>query len=238
MLLNRFTDEVAQFVLQALRGVEGRVLEVGAGNGALASRLRSHGIELDAIDKSPSAVAEAEADGEEVTEADWLDWHTAPYAAVVFTRSLHHIEPLELAVAHIAEVAPGGLVIGDEHAAEDLDERGAQLLGDARALLSAAGMTTALTSFAVDPLAAHRYRTTVEHPISTGAAVLQCLGDHAEVLHLERTPFVARFVTQFLDASHPRAAEVSAALVDIEHARIDAGLMPAIGFRFIARLRR
>lgn len=238
-LLTRFTGEVETFVLDSLaaHGAPGLaalpLVEVGAGDGAVAAGLRTRGLTVDAIDANAETAAAATAAGRPVTHADWLTWEGGPYRAVLFTRSLHHIDPLDAAVAQAGKLAPGGLVICDEFAAESLDSVGAQLPADARVLLAAAGVISSEVGATADPLEAWRERITGDHRIATGAALLEAIGAIADVVHHSPTGFIARFVGQFLDPTHPRADAVLDALVALEHVRCPQ----PIGFRLVAQLR-
>ncbi len=244
--LDRFTDEVYHYVTDAI-GAEGigqnpgseravSLVEVGAGHGELAARLVADGLEVTAIDASEEAVAKAHQLGRRVVHHDWLAWDGGPYDVVAFTRSLHHIEPLTAAVARAQELAPGGLLICDEFARERLDERSAQLLYDSRALLNAIGMLDGEHPPTADPRGAWVRRFTEFHPIATGQEVLEAVEEHATMVRYDRVPFIGRFVGEAIDPAHPMAEAATAAVVELERSRVEAGLIPLTGFRLVARL--
>jgi len=112
--------EVEAWVRANLPPAPGSVLEVGAGDGALARTLRADGYEVTAIDpKSESPDVEA------VALADLPD-PARPFDAAVAVVSLHHVEPLEASVERLAAVtAPGAPLLLDEFDASALDERAA-----------------------------------------------------------------------------------------------------------------
>jgi SAM-dependent methyltransferase len=105
------------FVRDALPPAPARVLEVGAGAGALAARLRDAGYDVLAIDPAPQ--------GEGVTEvalAD-IDEPDASFDAAVAVLSLHHVEPLEPSVERLAAlVRPGGRLVVDEFDIARIDD--------------------------------------------------------------------------------------------------------------------
>lgn len=95
----------------------GRVLEVGAGSGALAAQLRDRGHAVTAID--PDATG-----GTGVQPASIETFQSADaFDVVVAQRSLHHVADLDVAIAAIAElVTTGGLVVAEEFCWDLLDD--------------------------------------------------------------------------------------------------------------------
>jgi SAM-dependent methyltransferase len=111
-------DAVA-FVRAALPPAPARVLEIGAGDGALAQVLRGAGYAVTAIDPIgegdvlPVPLLELEAD--------------EPFDAAVAMTSLHHVEPLAESLAHLSRLLrPGARVVIDEYDVGALDERAAR----------------------------------------------------------------------------------------------------------------
>jgi SAM-dependent methyltransferase len=107
---------VLAFARGALPTPPARILEIGAGEGALAAALREGGYEVTAID--PKAEA-----GTGVEPIALIDAEGA-YDAAIAVVSLHHVEPLEASCARLAElVAPGGVLAIDELDIARYDER-------------------------------------------------------------------------------------------------------------------
>ncbi len=239
-LLAPFVDDVHAFLRAALSGVTGTIAEVGAGDGVIAQRLRDDGFDVVAIDASEATAAAACEQGREVLHADWRSWDGAgyaPFGAVVFTRSLHHIDPIEHAMDQIAKLAPGGLVIADEFGYELLDASGAQLLIDAGSIVAAAGMSDKEPVAVADPVFAWEHRMEVEHEVTPSDRLLAAIREIADIEQQGNGRFVARMVTHALDPTHPRAAAVRDLMIAIEDSRIAAGTLPAAGLRFVARVR-
>jgi SAM-dependent methyltransferase len=112
--------EVVDWVRRTLPPPPARVLEVGAGDGALACALAAAGYDVAAIDpKSDSPRVDR------VALADLPD-PPAPFDAAVAVVSLHHVEPLDASVERLAGVlAPGAPLLLDALDISALDEAAA-----------------------------------------------------------------------------------------------------------------
>jgi SAM-dependent methyltransferase len=111
--------DVVAFVRGALPPPPARVLEVGAGDGALAAALAAEGYDVLAIDPAPG--------GPGVDPIALLDVPDGAFDAAVAVVSLHHVEPLEASCRRLAElVRPGGRLVVDELDAARYDERAAR----------------------------------------------------------------------------------------------------------------
>ena len=112
------TAEVIAFARASLPPAPARVLEIGAGDGELAAALAADGYDVLAVDPKPQ--------GEHVREASLLDVE-GRFDAAVAVVSLHHVEPLEPSLEHLAGLIPrGGTLVVDELDVEALDERAAR----------------------------------------------------------------------------------------------------------------
>jgi SAM-dependent methyltransferase len=111
--------DVVAFVRATLPEPPARVLEVGAGDGELASSLAAAGYEIVAID--PASETEA------VRRVTLAELDEAPFDAAVAVVSLHHIEPLGESLERLgALVRPGGRLVVDEIDFERFDARAAR----------------------------------------------------------------------------------------------------------------
>ena len=114
------TDPLA-FARANLPAPPARVLEIGAGDGELARRLRESGYEVLAIDPKPSG-----ADVRSVALHE-LDEPAASFDAALAVTSLHHVEPLEPSLSRLAELlAAGAVLVVDEFDVAAFDERAAE----------------------------------------------------------------------------------------------------------------
>jgi SAM-dependent methyltransferase len=117
---DRSAASVSEFVRSALSPPPARVLEVGAGQGELASELAAAGYDVVAVDPAGEA--------DNVLPIPLLDLDAPPagFDAAVAVVSLHHVEPLEQSCAHLAAlVRPGGRLVVDEFDVDAFDERAA-----------------------------------------------------------------------------------------------------------------
>jgi 2-polyprenyl-3-methyl-5-hydroxy-6-metoxy-1,4-benzoquinol methylase len=112
--------ELLAFVRANLPAPPVRLLEIGAGDGALAGELAEAGYEVLAIDPEPAG-----ADVRPVS-LHGLDEPSASFDAAVAITSLHHVEPLEDSLRRLAQLLkPGGLLVVDEFDVAAFDERAA-----------------------------------------------------------------------------------------------------------------
>jgi SAM-dependent methyltransferase len=196
------------FVRRSLPAPPSRVLEIGAGDGELARALREDGYEILAIDPDPR--------GEEVQSLALieLDDSIAPFDAALAVTSLHHVEPLEPSIARLADVlAPGAVLVVDEFDVGTFDEPAAEWwLRQRQALGSAAEKSAA------ELVAEHRAHL---HPLTRIVAALE---PRFDVEAPEVGPYLYRWN---LDES----------LRDEELDAISRDEIPAVGARFVARLR-
>jgi SAM-dependent methyltransferase len=113
--------DVTAFVRTALPPPPARVLEVGAGDGALAAVLAAAGYDVVAIDPA------SEAEAVRRVALHELDEPAATFDAACAVTSLHHVEPLEESLRRLAElVRGGGTLVIDEFDVARFDERAAR----------------------------------------------------------------------------------------------------------------
>jgi len=110
-----------------------RLLEIGAGDGALARALAGAGYDVLAIDPEPSGANVRPVALQELTELP------GSFAAAIAVTSLHHVEPLEQSLEHLAELLePGGVLVVDEFDVAAFDRRAAEWWLRQRLVLGAA----------------------------------------------------------------------------------------------------
>ncbi|RPH66755.1 MAG: class I SAM-dependent methyltransferase [Myxococcaceae bacterium] len=247
-------DEVQAWVGRLLpgggRGL--RVLEVGCGPGVLAERLLRNGVELTAIDVSEEQVEEARARGVPAIVSDFLAFEAAPFDAVLFTRSLHHIVPLEAGIAKIRSlVRPGGLLVADEFAHEEIDAATAAWFWDLQAVLESCGALAPDTPRRhnhhhghhhegpppADPVERWRERHVHEPPLHAAATMISGLGTAFDLRAPERGPYLHRYFSDRLGPGDG-GTRLFLQIRELERLRLSQRLLVPIGLRLVATVRR
>ncbi|MEV0843357.1 methyltransferase domain-containing protein [Actinocatenispora sera] len=228
------------------------ICEVGAGLGALAAALAGAGYRVTAIEPDPDSAAAAAERGLEVVNAELRD-HRAPgrYDAVLFTRSLHHIEDLPGAIEHALDLlTPSGVLVLEEFARERANEAAARFLYDAVDLLAAAGVAAAEPEDdegrprPTDPWqrwqdsfvpSGHESPEEAAHrPLHTGADIVAALQAAGLTVTDQPTIGLWRMIAQRL-ADTPVANDVARRVRDTEARRLADGSLPALGRFLVAR---
>lgn len=154
------TTDLLAFVRANLPAAPSRVLEIGAGDGELARALRELGYDVVAIDPEPSG------DGVRPAALRELDEPSASFGAALAVTSLHHVDPLEESVGHLADLlAPRGVLVVDEFDVGAFDEKAADWWLQRRRELGSTEHASA-----ADLVAEHRAHL---HPVERIAAALE-----------------------------------------------------------------
>ena len=97
------TRETVAFVVSH-SAAEATVLEIGCGEGDVASMLLDRGYGVIGVDSNQDVVSRAQQRGVPAAFATWPEFECGPVDTVAFTRSLHHIEPLSEAIGKAREL--------------------------------------------------------------------------------------------------------------------------------------
>lgn len=112
-------DSSLRFLRQHLVREASSILDVGCGNGAIAQGLLSDGHRVVGLDLSEEAVVAARARGVDAHLITWPDLETQAVDAIVFARSLHHMEDLGNALDRVRDLlVTGGVLLVDDFAWE------------------------------------------------------------------------------------------------------------------------
>ena len=238
--------ETLRFLLSYLPEAPARVLEVGCGRGDLASLLMGEGYDVTAVDACADAVAHAGALGIDAHVANWPDFPAdgstvAPFDAILFSRSLHHIAPLDAALVRVEELlVPAGRLLVEDFAVErmepdpiawfretarPLQER--KLIADDEACL---GVRLLRQDDALE-------RWKAEHrDLLDAQTILAEIGRRFDLRHAEDAPYLFRFLAPALQGNVGGFDALVRFITKETHAIGDGRLTP-VGRRYVA-LRR
>jgi SAM-dependent methyltransferase len=222
-----------------------RILEVGAGDGALAALLVRRGYDVVAIEPDEESAATARERGVQVVDAAFFACEPAgAFDVVTFTRSLHHIHPLPDAIAHAARfLRDDGRLVLEEVALEAPAREDARWFYDVTGALAAAGLLREDVAERLreredlDPLDAWRLQHEHDPPLHTGDAMTAAVRERFDVERIELAPYLYRYVSYWIERT-ARGMATAEAVARAERRRVFEGVTRAIGLRVVARPRR
>jgi SAM-dependent methyltransferase len=227
------TNETVAFLVEALRGRQ-RVLEVGCGHGDVARGLGAAGFTVTALDVELGDIRPAP--NVAYVERDFLAFADEPFDAIVFTASLHHISPLETAVAHATDLlALDGLFIADEFDIERPDLPTLQWYYDAQELLVAAALYDHhhVDQPRTNPLTRWREAHAHDPPLHTGVAMRTAIAAQLTIVEIRACEYLYRYMCKHLPPDD-RGGAVAAHMLATERRRVADGSLAAVGLRIIA----
>jgi 2-polyprenyl-3-methyl-5-hydroxy-6-metoxy-1,4-benzoquinol methylase len=202
--------DIVRFVLSHLPSPPASVLEVGCGDGELARAVDGAGYDVMAIDPmAPEGEIFRRIKLEELEDE-------ARFDAVVASRVFHHMTDLDASLERVARALEGGgPVVVEEFGWDLLDVPTAEWYEGQRRVLSAALDHDHAPS--VDDWEEHHAHLHHVHRFDTLRAALDA---QFEERHFERVPYLWRYLG-------------GPATLPLEETLISAGLIQAIGFRFV-----
>ena len=233
------TRATADFLASHLPG-GAELLEVGCGEGDVASELARRGYRVTAIDADPDATALARQRGIAALTANWPEFSHAPFDAIAFTRSLHHIHTIEDAVRRSRELLrPGGVLLVEDFAFNEVDDATIEWFVDALRRDPGRSLVTPVPSFvtrllaADNPLAEWR-RHHVDHEVSPAAAIKASVSSHFRSVTVESVPYLYRYLVPVLAETREAAAFIED-LRESEARLASEGRVVLVGRRLVAR---
>ena len=213
-----------------------RILEVGCGTGELAARLVQDGYGVVAIDVDPESVAAARRLGVDSRVAKWPDFNDGKFDAVLFTRSLHHIHPLDRAVQHAADtLRGGGSIIIEDFAHESADEKTLGWFASTVRLLQATGSLAQDDEFLQKVLSKTKsfeaWRQNHEHELHTAAEISAQLENIPGSVVRENAACYFRYAASAVTRTEKRNS-ILQAFAQQEQALAASGSIVSLGRRF------
>jgi SAM-dependent methyltransferase len=230
------TSETLAFVQAHTRPA--RLLEVGCGGGALAFRLTALGYQVVALDASADAVAEARQRGLDARIARWPDFEEAPFDVVLFTRSLHHIQPLDRAVARAKELLKTqGRVLVEDFAFSAIESLSAEWLYQLLSVLDVAGVLRCDgDDFANKILQGGGvlavWQAAHDHHLHSADAMASSIREHFGAVEATTVPYLYRYVCALLEESAD-GYRLASRVLALEKRFAEVGRVPLIGRRFV-----
>jgi SAM-dependent methyltransferase len=232
--------ETERAVRAALPPAPARVLEVGAGDGALAARLAAAGWTVVPLDWSEDAVAAARERGLPAVHGDFHAYEAPPFEALLFTRSLHHVHPLGAAIERARSLlVTGGLLFAEELAFEEADDSTVNWLAAHEARLQHRGELARDPIVHAEselPLTRWTRHHVEDHEVHRGSDLIAAIARAFEIVRVERPPYLFRYLAANL-VENEAGTRAAMAAREAERAAIESGSIRAIGLRIIARRR-
>ena len=233
------TCETLRFVLENISSQRQRILEVGCGNGVLSQHLQGLGHEIVAIDSSAESIADARRISIDARVASFPDFDESPFDVILFTRSLHHIRPLEpvLVQAHRL-MKPSALLLVEDFAYSDTSQHTARWFYALLALLESCSVLLSAEDSFGRKLLNGRGNVSVwrdhVHEINTAEDLRQAISKHFLIKEVKPAPYLYRYVCAMVN-DDDRAGQIISNVLELEKEtglKIDQFL---IGRRFVAQ---
>ncbi len=235
-------EETVEALTPYLPEAPSRLLEIGSGEGRLASALISKGHDLVAVDEDRSAIEAAQQRGVDARVACWPQTPKTtgdeenttaihgPFDGILFTRSLHHIGELESALEAAWEaLTPGGILIVQDWAWETVTEGDAELLHRLIDLARSAGWSVSDEWNDADGPPLRDWRNHLnEHGLHEWTTSRTALGARFQQRAETNHPYWFRYFVTFVEGVD-RGGEIVKAVLELERSLIRSGALGALG---------
>ena len=211
-----------------------RVLEVGAGDGRVARALMREKLAVHAIDSSAAAVQRMLDLGIDAVNADFLSFESDPFDIILFSRSLHHIVPLDSVPDRASQLLrPQGKILIEDFDVRSPDEQTAHWFFGLRATLAAIDIGSAPdASLPADPLDAWRAEHHGRHAIAGRCEMTESLRTRFRLVSAQRCEYLYRYFRE--DCSdQDLAGRLAAAIFAWESGLIKHGAIQPVGWRSV-----
>jgi ubiquinone/menaquinone biosynthesis C-methylase UbiE len=183
-----------------------RLLEVGAGEGDLALALMQSGYDVRALDNDEAKVSLAQRKGVDCRLADITEYEDDPFDLILFSRSLHHIQPLDQAIKRTRSLlAEDGTLLVDDFAPETADEDTVRFRYETEFILrGSCGLSCSTRDeYPLDPLQHWKDHLFVKHKVSDSVTIRGAIAAIFSNVEEESVPYMYRYIVDKL----PRNSE-------------------------------
>jgi SAM-dependent methyltransferase len=231
----RFTYD---FIKRFLRSKCRRILEIGCGTGELAARLSKDGYSIVAIDSDRDSIGATARFGVDAHVATWPDFADGHFDAILFTRSIHHIEPLPESLSHALDsLAKNGRIIIEDFAYESADEKTLRWFTGAVRSLQAAGLLMGsgelLNNVLLKAETLEAWRQNHQGELHTAAEIAAQLEKLFGRIVKENAPYYFRYLANAIIDTEERDT-ILQTLAEEEEKLAANGSIIALGRRFVA----
>lgn len=241
-----------EFVLNHIKPGR-RLLDVGFGQASILKNLVAGGVNVIGIDKNEELVENAIKLGLDVVHADFKQLspdQLEPFDAILFSRVLHHMEPLRETVGNILKLLkPDGIILVEDFCYERVDERTcAWLFGLAKMLVDQYGndgdhhdwltsidllSSESPESFAQEAVSTWLLHHEEKHHIAPFEHVKSILSDEFDFTEEQRVPYLFRYLCDLLPDTIS-GGNSARYLAHWEAAMAETGAIAPIGIRLVA----
>jgi SAM-dependent methyltransferase len=193
------------------------------------------------IDTDTKATAQAKQRGLDARTAAWPDFEEEPFDVILFTRSLHHIQPLSRAVSQAKQLlkVPGKVLVED-FAFNEIEPLAAEWLYQLLTILDAGCLLRRRGDRFADQLlrqggALAAWKAAHDQHLHTAAAMTTCLQDYFPCLDSTNAPYLYRYVCELLVESEQGYA-LALQVLDLEKRFAEVAGCSLIGRRFVGTL--
>lgn len=215
--------ETSRFLERVLPAGPLRLLAVTAGEDETMRALAARGDDVTSLDEEDFLYAEA---------------HRA-FDAAVFLHCLHRMQPVGRTLDRARELlVPGGLVVAEQVAYDRVNVHTARWLYDLESVLVASeAITPPDPGHASErrPLARWRLEHAADPPLSSGHDLLAAARERFELIAVEESPFLYRYLAERSRPGDLRAGRVVESVFELESRLVRERDIAAAGLRFAGR---
>jgi SAM-dependent methyltransferase len=249
----------ASFALGCLKP-KSRVLDVGCGGGAIAAAMMKGGLLVTAIDPNQTAVEKTTGLGVTCFNSELEKFEHEEFDALLCSRSLHHMQPLDKAIAGAHRLLkPNGLLLVEDFGYERVDQKTAIWLFNLAQLIAAEQRTDKTIKEVKEGKHGHswltgerhesntlgpgheqseaitiwRHHHEVDHHVSSFERVKNALLDKFDIIEERSVPYLFHYLCDLLPATKSGAFRASL-IYNWERELAQVGGIEMCGARIIA----